>query len=463
MQAGEAVRTLGGRYELTEEIARGGMGVIWRGEDTLLGRPVAVKEMFPHGAADSDERARKRVLREARAAAALHHPGIVTVYDMREEDGESYIVMELLDAESLHDEVAANGPLEERRAIDVGRETASALRAAHEHGITHRDVKPRNVLLLDDGRVKLADFGISSIKDDPSLTATGEVIGSPAFMSPEQAQGGPASARTDLWGLGATLYYAVEGAPPFGEGEAIPTLRAVVHDPPRPMQRAGSLAPIVSALLEKDPALRPAEEDLPRLFDEAAAGTTPVADDSHTAPLLIPAIEATPTTQEATRAATPTVSNEPPRRRSWILAGAIAAAIALAAVVGLVAFGGNARAPAKSGKSHSATLADHPVTKKHSAQPTVAATTPAPAPTTEAPPPADTHGAGNGGPNGVAKGHDGGAPGNQHGEGDQGNGQGAQAAAPAPPPTDSPSPEPSVSPTPKPTKASHPKAGNPLA
>jgi hypothetical protein len=183
MQSREGTRTLAGRYELTEQIARGGMGVVWRGEDTLLGRAVAVKEMSPPASTDSGERAQKRVLREARAAAALHHPGIVTVYDMLEEDGASFIVMELLDADSLHDEVAANGPLDEQRAIVVGRDIASALRAAHENGITHRDVKPRNVLLLDDGHVKLADFGISSIKDDPSLTATGEVIGSPAFMS----------------------------------------------------------------------------------------------------------------------------------------------------------------------------------------------------------------------------------------------------------------------------------------
>jgi serine/threonine protein kinase len=442
MQAGEAVRTLGGRYELTEEIARGGMGVVWRGEDTLLGRAVAVKEMFPHGAADSDERARKRVLREARAAAALHHPGIVTVYDMLEEDGANYIVMELLDAESLHDEVAANGPLDVQRAIEIGRETASALGAAHEHGITHRDVKPRNVLLLDDGRVKLADFGISSIKDDPSLTTTGAVMGSPAFMSPEQAEGEPASARTDLWGLGATLYYAIEGAPPFGEGEAIPTLRAVVHDAPRPMRRAGSLAPIVSALLEKDPAARPAEEDLPSLFDEAAAGTTPI-DDSNTAPLLVPSIEEAPTATE-----TESATEEPPSRRSWIVAGALAVAIAIAAVIGLVVFGGSGPAPAESGKGAATT--DHPVTRKHAAQPTAAATTPAPAPSTEAQPPVDSDGSADAGkPNGVANGHDGGAPGNQHGEGDQGNGQGAQAVAPAPPPTTDESPEPSASPSPK--------------
>jgi serine/threonine protein kinase len=379
---------------------------------------------------------------------------------MLEEHGASFIVMELLDAESLHDEVAANGPLEELRAIDVGREIASALRAAHEHGITHRDVKPRNVLLVHDGRVKLADFGISSIKDDPSLTATGEVIGSPAFMSPEQAQGEPPSARTDLWGLGATLYYAVEGAPPFGEGEAIPTLRAVVHDAPQPMRRAGSLTPIVSALLEKDPAARPAEEDLPLLFDEAAAGTTTptIAEESPTVPLLIPAIEAAPTLAEPAQAAKPpTVA--PPRGRSWIVAGALAAAVAIAVVIGLVAFGGNARAPSKSGTQ--ASVADHSVTRKHSAH-TPPPTSPAPAPTTEAPPPADTHGPG---PNGVASGHDGGAPGNQHGDQGQGNanGQGAQAAAPAPPPTDSPSPGPSVSPTPKPKKSSQPKAGDPIA
>jgi serine/threonine protein kinase len=439
MRAGEAVRTLGGRYELTEEIARGGMGVVWRGEDTLLGRAVAVKEMPPPASGDSGERARKRVLREARAAAALHHPGIVTVYDMLEKDGASFIVMELLDAESLHDEVAANGPLEEKRAIDVGREVASALRAAHEHGITHRDVKPRNVLLLHDGRAKLADFGISSVKDDPSLTATGELIGSPAFMSPEQAQGEPASARTDLWGLGATLYYAVEGAPPFGEGEAIPTLRAVVHDAPRPMRRAGSLAPIVSALLEKDPASRPAEEDLPGLFDEAAARTTPIVDDSRTTSILIPAMEGAPT-------ATDEMPEEPPSRRSWVVAGAFALAIAIATVIGVVAFGGSGPAPAKSGKG--AATADHPVTRKHSARPTTATTTPAPA-ATEAPPSAGAHGPPDaGGPNGVANGHDGGAPGNQHGEGGQGNGQGAQAVAPAPPPTSDESPEPSVSASP---------------
>jgi serine/threonine protein kinase len=442
MQCREGTRTLAGRYELTEQIARGGMGVVWRGEDTLLGRAVAVKEMSPPASTDSGERAQKRVLREARAAAALHHPGIVTVYDMLEEDGASFIVMELLDADSLHDEVAANGPLDEQRAIVVGRDIASALRAAHEHGITHRDVKPRNVLLLDDGHVKLADFGISSIKDDPSLTATGEVIGSPAFMSPEQAQGEPASARTDLWGLGATLYYAVEGAPPFGEGEAIPTLRAVVHDPPRPMRHAGSLALIVSALLAKDPAARPAEEDLPRLFDEAAAGTTPIADDAQTAPLLIPATEGAPT-------ATDVMPEEPSSHRSWIVAGALAAAIAIASVIGIVVFGGSSPAPAKSGKGAATT--DHSTTRKHSARPSAVATTPAPTATET--PPADEHGPPDGGrPNGEANGHDGGAPGNQHG--DEGNGQGAQAVAPVPPPTSDESPQPSAS--------ASPKAGNPL-
>jgi serine/threonine protein kinase len=305
-------------------------------------------------------------------------------------------------------------------------------------------------MLLDDGRVKLADFGISSIRDDPSLTASGEVIGSPAFMSPEQAQGEPASARTDLWGLGATLYYAVEGAPPFGEGEAIPTLRAVVHDAPRPMRRAGSLARVVSALLEKDPAARPAEEDLPRLFDEATARATLTADDSRTAPILIPAIDGAPS-------ATDVLPEEPSGRRSWIVPGAIAAAIAVAALIGIVAFGGSDSTPAKSGKGAAAT--DGSVARKDAGHttsasaPAPAQTTPSPAPTTETPPPAD-HGD-SGGPNGVANGHDGGPPGNQHGEGDEGNGngQGAQAIAPAPPED---SPEPSVSPSPT-------KAGNPIS
>jgi serine/threonine protein kinase len=456
MRAGEAVRTLGGRYELTDEVARGGMGVVWRGRDTLLGRDVAVKEIFPRpgadAGADADERSRSRVLREARAAAALHHPGIVTVYDLLEEEDGSFIVMELLDAESVHEAVQANGPLEIDRAIGIGREVASALRVAHEHGITHRDVKPRNVLLVDDGRAKLADFGISSVKDDVSLTATGEVIGSPAFMSPEQAQGEPASPRTDLWGLGATLYFAVEGAPPFGEGEAIPTLNAVVHDEPRPMRRAGSLGPIVAGLLSKDPTARPTEEDLPRLFDEATAGTTTptIADDARTPPLLIPEGSPTATQPDAPMGTRP-LGEESPRRRSWVIPTALAGAIAIAAVIGIVAFGGGAAAPAKNGKGDSATLADHPVTRKHSAHETPAATTTPAAPATESPPPADSHGQGDAGEsNGAAKGQDGGAPGNQHGEGNQGNGngQGAQAAAPAPPPTTDESPEPSASSSP---------------
>jgi serine/threonine protein kinase len=467
MQAEEAVRTLAGRYELEGEIARGGMGVVWRARDTLLGRPVAVKEIFPpRTAGDGDpdgDRMRARVLREARAAAALHHPGIVTVYDLLEDDGGSYIVMELLDAESLHDTVALRGPLDVHRTIELGRQTASALRAAHEHGITHRDVKPRNVLLLGDGRVKLADFGISSVKDDTSLTATGEVVGSPAFMSPEQAQGEPASARTDLWGLGATLYYAVEGASPFGEGEAIPTLRAVVHDPPRPMRRAGSLAPIISALLAKDPAARPAEEDLPRLFDDAETQGAATA----TSPLLIPGLEGAATAvepTERTEAGSPN-DQEPPRRRSWIVAGALAAALAIAVVIGLVAFaGGTSPAPARTGTRHvagaqHASPADHRHQAERSSPPTETPptqATPSPAPATEAPPATD-HG-NSGSSHGVANGHDGGPPGNQHGEGDNGNGdangQGGQALAPAPAPTQTDSPEPTPSATP--TKESNP-------
>jgi predicted Ser/Thr protein kinase len=480
MRTEGAVRTLGDRYELTEEIAHGGMGVVWRGQDTLLGRPVAVKEMFPQGAGDRDDRARQRVLREARAAAALHHPGIVTVYDMLEAEDASYIVMELLDAESLHDAVQANGPLPLERAIEVGRQIASALRAAHEHGITHRDVKPRNVLLLDDGRVKLADFGISSVKDDPSLTSTGEVIGSPAFMSPEQAQGEPASARTDLWGLGTTLYFAVEGAPPFGEGEAIPTMRAVVHDAPRPMHSAGSLAPVISALLAKEPAARPAEEDLPRLFDEAEANARTVAGDVAT-PVLMPSLDGEaaateaalePTSEPAYQAAAepgmetvPTIAGEPlaekpASRRSWIVAGALAAALAIVAVIGLVAFtGGDARSPARTGSRHVATLGTQhsPAQRHHADRSTPAPTTPAPAPVTEAPPP-EGHSHGNAPqPHGVANGHDGGAPGNQkpdpHSDDTKPDGGGAHSVAPVPP-TETETPEPTPSPTS--TKQSNP-------
>ena len=252
-------RMIGGRYELLEQIGRGGMGVVWRSRDVLLERDVAVKEIqFPAGTTEDErEVLRKRVFREARAAARLTHPSVVTVYDVIEDEGQPFIVMELIDAPSLTDVVRLDGPLAPAKAAAVGLDVLSALEVAHAAGVVHRDIKPSNVMVPNQGHCELADFGIASVQDDPSVTSTGLVLGSPAYMAPEQGSRGMTSPASDLWSLGATLYFAVEGRPPFEGDGALPTLSAVMHDEPREMVHAGPMAAIISALLSKDPARRP--------------------------------------------------------------------------------------------------------------------------------------------------------------------------------------------------------------
>ena len=235
------------------------MGQVWRAQDTLLGREVAVKEVaIPPSVSDSErEVLRARVMREARAAARLNHHASVSVFDVVEEDGRIFLVMELVECGSLSDLVSQSGPLSPERAAAIGLQILDALQAAHASGVIHRDVKPSNVLVLDDGTVKLTDFGIASLQDDPRITSTGMVLGSPSYMAPEQAQGAEGGPATDVWGLGTTLYYAVEGLAPFAKGEPLPTMHAVVHEDPRPPQLAGPLAGPIIAMLAKDPRRRP--------------------------------------------------------------------------------------------------------------------------------------------------------------------------------------------------------------
>jgi hypothetical protein len=248
-----------GRYLLRAPLGRGGTGVVWRAHDTVLGRAVAIKEVeLPPALSAAEHRAlQARVMREARAAARLNHPGAVTLYDVVADQGHAFIVMELVEAPTLADAVEAEGPLAPVRVAELGARLAAVLEAAHRAGIVHRDVKPGNVMVPEDGGVKLADFGIAFLQGDPRLTTTGLVFGSPAYMAPEQASGEPSGPPADLWALGATLFYAVEGAPPFDKGALIPTLAAVVNEDPQPMRRAGPLAPVVAALLTKDPGARP--------------------------------------------------------------------------------------------------------------------------------------------------------------------------------------------------------------
>jgi predicted Ser/Thr protein kinase len=253
------VRIVAGRYLLKRPIGRGGMGVVWLAQDRLLGREVAVKEVtFPETLPEDErESLRARVLREARAAARLNHPGVITIYDVLSEQGRAFIVMELITAPSLDELVARQGPLSPEHVARIGLQIASALEAAHRAGVVHRDVKPANVMVAEDGGVWLGDFGVAHLQGDPRLTASGIIVGSPWYMAPEQASDGEIGPATDLWGLGATMYYAVEGEAPFERGGTLATLTAVVNEPPRPPERAGALQPVLESLLAKDPAARP--------------------------------------------------------------------------------------------------------------------------------------------------------------------------------------------------------------
>jgi serine/threonine protein kinase len=263
---GQLQEQVAGRYRLVEPIGRGGSGVVWRAQDLRLQRAIAMKELLPPAAIDEADRRRlkRAVLREARAAARLQHPGAVAVYDVVEDGERQFIVMELVEAPDLSQVVARNGPLNPARTAAIGLELLEVLQAAHEAGIVHRDVKPGNVLVPSAGRCRLSDFGIASLIDDPSVTATGMVKGTPSYMSPEQATAGPLSAATDMWSLGATLYFAVEGRAPFDRGQAIATLTAIAMDDPQPFVLAGPLAAVLQPLFAKDPAARPGHEALRR-------------------------------------------------------------------------------------------------------------------------------------------------------------------------------------------------------
>jgi serine/threonine protein kinase len=259
-----ANRIVADRYALRAHLGRGGMGVVWRAHDSVLGREVAVKEVvFPPTMPDDERRsAQARVMREARAAARLNHPGVVTLYDVVQDHGGTFIVMELVNAPTLADLVRVEGPLPADRVAKIGGQVASALEAAHRAGIVHRDVKPGNVMVPETSRAKLADFGVASLQGDPQLTSTGLVIGSPAYMAPEQARGEESGPPVDFWALGATMFYAVEGEPPFDRATSIATLAAVVNEEPRSPRLAGPLTPLLMALLAKDPQARPSGPEL---------------------------------------------------------------------------------------------------------------------------------------------------------------------------------------------------------
>jgi eukaryotic-like serine/threonine-protein kinase len=305
------------------------MGVVWRAHDAVLGREVAVKEVvFPPAMAEGERRsAQARVLREARAAARLNHPGAVTLFDVVQDRGGTFIVMELVAAPTLAELVAARGPLAPGRVAELGVQLAGALAAAHGAGIVHRDVKPANVMVAEGGGAKLADFGVASLQGDPQLTATGLVLGSPAYMAPEQARGEQSGPAADLWALGATMFYAVEGEAPFDRGSSVATLAAVVNDPPRAARRAGPLAEVIGALLAKDPADRPSGPKVRAWLNWVllVASSPPTRELPARAPDRPPALEPAPSTP-VQRPARPVLPPAPPvpRRTGRRLLGLVA-------------------------------------------------------------------------------------------------------------------------------------------
>nr|WP_202510500.1 serine/threonine protein kinase [Streptomyces sp. SID5643] len=270
---------LAGRYRVTAALGRGGMGVVWKAVDEVLGREVAVKELRTYTDAAGPELAdlQVRMRREARAAARVRHPGVISVHDIAQVDGRPIIVMELVDGPSLDDVLRERGTLDPGETAGIGAKVMDALAAAHRAGVLHRDVKPANILLDRSGRVVLTDFGIATM-DDPGdgsathLTRSGELVGSLDYLAPERAQGADPGPASDIWALGATLYAAVEGSSPFRRTSTFSTLTAIVTEPLPEPRRAGSLAPVLQRLLDKRPESRP-EADRARELLQTVADT----------------------------------------------------------------------------------------------------------------------------------------------------------------------------------------------
>ncbi|MEV6217690.1 serine/threonine-protein kinase [Nocardia sp. NPDC051833] len=289
-------RLIAGRYRLTDPIGTGAMGVVWRATDVRLRRTVAVKQLLlaPGLTGSQALEAKLRAMREGRIAARLHHPNAITVFDVAEEDGQPWLVMEYMNAPSLAVKLAGGATLPPLEVAGIGAQAAAALSAAHDAGIMHRDVKPANLLVGDDGTVKLTDFGISHATGDVTVTATGFLAGTPAYLAPEIARGDDPKPAADVFALGSTLYAAVEGAPPFGEGDnPLAVLHAVARGVVPEPQRAGSLGPVLMWLLTASAEDRPTMAQARKALEDVAAGRVPAL--PATATKVLPLSEAATT------------------------------------------------------------------------------------------------------------------------------------------------------------------------
>ncbi|MEW2355899.1 protein kinase [Spirillospora sp. NPDC029432] len=321
-------RVLAGRYRLVQKLGQGAMGIVWRARDETLGRDVAVKELLLAQRLGPREReqAAQRAMREARAAALLKHKSIVTVHDVVLDEGRPCIVMDFLPGRSLDAVVAKEGPMPPDRAARVGLDILAALGVAHARGVLHRDVKPANIFLRDDGRAVLTDFGLAFLEGDTPLTQEGYLVGSPAFMAPERVRHEPSGPASDLWSLGATLYALTEGRTPFSRTSLMGTLGAVLTEEPAPPRSAGPLTPVILGLLVKDPAGRLTAERAAEALRALAAGeptlpSTPLPP----GPGAFPAVPQRLTVPAAA---------PPPKRRRWgRISAAVVACLAAAAAV----------------------------------------------------------------------------------------------------------------------------------
>lgn len=284
---------IAGRYRITGRLGRGGMGTVWRAEDELLRRAVAVKELhLPDvGLTERESSSQtERALREARSVARIRHPHVVVVYDVQEHDGRPWIVMELVDGRSLADVLAEDGPLEPREAARIGAAVAGALSAAHDREVQHRDIKPANVLIESaTGRVVLTDFGIARVAGSATLSETGSFVGSPEYTAPERMSGSAAGPASDLWSLGALLCAAVDGESPFHRESIGEIVHAVAIDDIRPPEAAAPLLPVVHGLLERDPERRMAAAEVETLLMAyAETGDPPPPREVDTVPTDMP-------------------------------------------------------------------------------------------------------------------------------------------------------------------------------
>ncbi len=386
------------RYTVTGQIGAGGGGTVWRATDEVLGRTVAIKEIaLPAHLPEPDRlRVRTRALREARAAARLEHRSVITIYDVIEGDEALHIVMEHVDAPSLATLVSHDGPLPPQRVAAIGLEVLDGLEAAHRGEVIHRDVKPSNVLVPDVGPAVVTDFGVAAVLGETGLTRTGEALGTPDYISPEQLEGGPVGPPCDLWALGSTLYDAVEGVPPFQRDNMMATINAVASAAPRPMERAGPLATVLMGLLAKDPAARPdtaATRDLLRTAHESASRQD---EDGTPSTVVISTGVATRDAAEPPQERGPDGARSGPdrpvsagtedggeRRRAMLILGSLLALALVAVVIGLTSGDGDTTTDGSDPNAQASVAAPEP--PQASAEPSQSPSSATPPPTEREP------------------------------------------------------------------------------